>query len=48
MPLSLIPRFCADVYVIHCHGRIVVGDEEKFSKRRSTWERVKFRGWCSA
>jgi anti-anti-sigma factor len=29
MPLNLIPRFCADVYVIHCQGRIVVGEETK-------------------
>lgn len=29
MQLSLNPRYCGDVYVIHCQGRIVVGDEEK-------------------
>jgi anti-anti-sigma factor len=29
MPLSLHPRFCGNVYVIQCAGRIVAGDEVK-------------------
>jgi anti-anti-sigma factor len=29
MPLSLTTRLCGDVYVIHCAGRIVAGDEAK-------------------
>jgi anti-anti-sigma factor len=29
MQLSLNPRYCGDVYVIHCQGHIVVGEEEK-------------------
>lgn len=29
MPLTLTTRFCEDVYVIHCAGRIVLGEEVK-------------------
>jgi anti-anti-sigma factor len=29
MPLSLKSRLCGNVFVIHCHGRIVAGDEVK-------------------
>ncbi len=29
MPLALRPRFCGNVYVLQCKGRIVAGDEAK-------------------
>jgi anti-anti-sigma factor len=29
MPLSLKSRFCGNIHVIQCHGRIVAGDEVK-------------------
>ncbi|MGA9959005.1 MAG: STAS domain-containing protein [Acidobacteriaceae bacterium] len=29
MPLQLTTRFCDNVYIIHCTGRIVLGDEVK-------------------
>jgi anti-anti-sigma factor len=29
MPLSLKSRFCGNVHIIHCQGRIVAGDEVK-------------------
>jgi anti-anti-sigma factor len=29
MPLNLSPRFSEEVYVIHCQGRMVVGEETK-------------------
>jgi hypothetical protein len=29
MPLSLNSRFCGNVYIIQCRGRLVEGDEVK-------------------
>jgi anti-anti-sigma factor len=29
MPLNLTSRFCGNVYIIHCTGRIVLGEEAK-------------------